>query len=177
MNGGQRSSPVDEWYSSMPHLLVSSSFVAKCNSRLLSLTDRDEYSGSKEFEIKAQLAAEIHSRIPMNLQDYVVTELIGPVSLEDQNLTRRRQIYKFYKKMERWHRIASVVGWLGIFLSHSFPVSKVTETSDSEFDAFLGIFSIQRPRIVALMEQDWPDAPEILKIVGSKTSFPSYFLP
>jgi hypothetical protein len=60
----------------------------------------------------------------------------------------------------------TVVGWVGIFLGHTIPSTKINNATNAEFDQFLSDFSLQRPRIFELIDRHWSEAPRLIKMIG-----------
>jgi len=85
---------------------------------------------------------------------------------ETKSKVQNQCLYHFHRKLQRWHKIVTVVGWVGIFLGHMIPATKITDSTDADFDKFLGNFCLQRPKILELVERHWPDAPGLIKLVG-----------
>jgi hypothetical protein len=131
----------------------------------LSAYDREKYADKSESMIRMDLIMEINMTTPKLLSHFVFDHN-HTVSSE---AAKRKRLSRKVKQMERWHKIASVVGWAGVALSDWFSSAVITEATDETFDRFLGFFSVQRPRVLAMMEEYWPDAPQLLKIVSSES--------
>jgi hypothetical protein len=116
--------------------------------------------------IKSQLADEVYDEVSPELRSFLGTGTLGSNSRSTISKERKQQLYRFYRQLERWHKIVTVVGWVGIFLGHTIPTSKITTSSNAEFDQLLSEFSLQRPRIFALIDRHWPEAPSLIKMIG-----------
>jgi len=76
--------------------------------------------------------------------------------------------YELGKTFERWHRVATTVGWIGILTSDFLPAYLFNRASQSEFDRFLGFYAVKRPWMVEQLRVQWPTAPACLGQVGGK---------
>jgi hypothetical protein len=116
--------------------------------------------------VKSHLAHEVYDEISPDLQSFIGTGALGSNSMEPISNGRKQQLYRFYRQLQRWHKIVTVVGWVAIFLGHTIPTSKITNSTNAEFDQLLSEFSLQRPRIFALIDRHWPEALTLIKMIG-----------
>jgi len=126
------------------------------------LTVRNEPIG----RVKTDLANELYHCVPQLLRPFLGTETLETASTKAISQTRKQKLYRFHRTVQRWHKIISVVGWVGVFLGHIIPPTVFTHYSDLDFEKFLGAFSIQRPKIFDLVDRHWPEAPKLIKMIG-----------
>jgi hypothetical protein len=101
---------------------------------------------------------------PAFLRSHVKTSnSTGP---EDNKEQQKRDMYKKIKQCSRWHQVALIAGWAGIFWGHSIPKTIINKASSAEFDSFLGQYCLLRPKILEMLEMYWPTAPQIFQLMG-----------
>lgn len=127
---------------------------------------RRKYARQSRATIESTVAKEIRVRVSGEL--FNLGKSTRAKTVEKVEASKVRQVTKQLRKMKRWHRIASIVGWVGILLSDWMLSHWVNEANDEVFERFVGFYATQRPTILEMLHKYWNDAPALLRMSGSK---------
>ena len=136
------------------------------SSQETQLTFRAKYVGQSRAEIESTVALEIRARVSGILFNAGMSATARTV--DKVEASKVRQVTKQLRQMKRWHHIASVVGWAGIVLSDWMRLYWVNEANNEQFKRFVGFYATRRPTILRMLDKYWDDAPELLRLSGSK---------
>jgi hypothetical protein len=137
-------------------------------------------STESALAIKRQVIAEIRAATPAPLNRFVglpasdsSTTHASDSSKQTIQERQKRQEYRTFKRMERLHRFVATVGWFGILLGDILPdnVLSISDAGEGPFRDLLGHFANIRPQFLRMVEQHWPDAPQLLTTIGRNSPF------
>jgi hypothetical protein len=119
--------------------------------------------------IRTEICNAILKDSPTILSDFMKMGQRKFIHVEQQEGWERKEFFQLNKTGYRWRMIWETVGLIGLLLGDLIPLSTIKDTSDVEFNRFLGELAIRRVTIMSLFDRHWANAPREIKFMESKS--------